>query len=119
MSVRFFQPRFSSPNFPIAIAAPSNLQYCVFIQHFKNLFSIFAATIFAIKFPSSAIAGPSNYQYCIFDCPAIVKGGGGGERMMKIVVEKIEDYEVGQLFFDVYQHLAELDDELDGPRSTR
>ncbi len=44
---------------------------------------------------------------------------GGGEQMTKIVAEKIEDYEVGRLFFDVYHHLAEPDDEADQPRSMR
>ncbi len=39
--------------------------------------------------------------------------------MTKIVAKKIEDYEVGWLFFDVYRHLAKQDDEADQPRSTR
>ncbi len=50
-------------------------------------------------------------QYCEFEGPAIVMGWG--QWMTKIVVKKkkIEDYKVGQLFFDIYQHLAEPDDE--------
>ncbi len=39
--------------------------------------------------------------------------------MMKIAAEKIADYEVGQLFFDVYQHLAKPYDEGDRPCSTQ
>ncbi len=38
---------------------------------------------------------------------------------MKIAAKKIEDYEVDQLFFDIYRHLAEPDDEAEWPRSTR
>ncbi len=45
-------------------------------------------------------------------------GGGGGEWMMKIVAAKIEEYEVGRLFFDIYRHLAKPDDEANQPRST-
>ncbi len=33
--------------------------------------------------------------------------------------QKIEDYEVGRLFFEVYRYLAEPDDKADRPRSTR
>ncbi len=39
--------------------------------------------------------------------------------MKKIAAKKIEDYEVGQLFFNVYRHLAKPDDEGDQPRLTR
>ncbi len=40
---------------------------------------------------------------------------GGGEEgwVMKIETEKIKDYEVGRLFFDIYRHLAKMDDEAD------
>ncbi len=33
--------------------------------------------------------------------------------MMKIAAEKIDDYEVGRLFFNIYCYLAEPDDEAD------
>ncbi len=35
-----------------------------------------------------------------------------------LVCEVLPDYVVGWLFFDVYRHLAELDDETDQPRLT-
>ncbi len=56
-------------------------------------------------------------QYYEFEGPAIVMGVG--EWMTKIAVEKIEDFVVGRLFFDVYQHLAQPDDEANQTRSTR
>ncbi len=37
--------------------------------------------------------------------------------MTKIVAKKIENYEVGWVFFDVYRHLAEPDDEVIWPHS--
>ncbi len=39
--------------------------------------------------------------------------------MMKIAAGKKLDGEVGRLFFDVYHHLTEPDDEADRPRSMR
>ncbi len=57
-------------------------------------------------------------QYREFKGPVIVIGGGGSG-WWKLRPKKIEDYEVGWLFFDVYHHLAKLDDETDKPRSMR
>ncbi len=39
--------------------------------------------------------------------------------MTKIAAKKIEDYEVEPLFFGIYRHLAEPDDEADQPRLMR
>ncbi len=41
----------------------------------------------------------------------------GGKRMTKMRPKKIEGYEFGRLFFDIYQHLAKLEEEADRPRS--
>ncbi len=65
-SVRFFQPRFSSPISPIAIAGPSNTQYCVFVQHFWQFFFHFFSSDFRCPISLIAIAGPWNLQYCFF-----------------------------------------------------
>ncbi len=55
-------------------------------------------------------------QYNKFKGLAIVIGGGGvGDE--NCGRKKIKNYEVGWLFFDIYQHLAEPDDEADQPRS--
>ncbi len=45
--------------------------------------------------------------------------GGGGDEWRKLRSKKIEDYEIGQLLFDFYRHLAKPDDEADWPRLTR
>ncbi len=62
-------------------------------------------------------------QYCEFDCEfegtAIVMGRGRGEWIMKIADEKIEDYKIGRLFFDIYRHYAEPDGKADRPRLMR
>ncbi len=42
---------------------------------------------------------------------------GVEEWMMKIAAKKIEYYEVGWLFFDVYGHVAKSDGADDGSRS--
>ncbi len=42
---------------------------------------------------------------------------GGGSEWQKLRPKKTWDYEVGWLFFDVYRHLAEPDDEAGRPRS--
>ncbi len=73
-------------------------------EKIEPTFSIFSAVIFVILFPLIAIAEPSNSQYCVLG-------------VTKIVAKKIKDYEVGQLFFDIYRHLAELDDKAEWPRS--
>ncbi len=46
-------------------------------------------------------------------------GGRGGVDDENCRQKKIEDYKVSRLFFDVYRHLAQLDDKADRPRSTR
>ncbi len=60
----------------------------------------------------------------MFDEEAILQIRGswdcdGGADDENCAQKKIEDYEVGRLFFDIYHHLAELDDEADHPRSMR
>ncbi len=135
----FFSCDFSYP------ISPSQSQYrwirdIVSLSNiFENLFSIFSAAILVNQFPHrnrrtvkfailrlrTTFLRIKNFQkclkkiqYCEFDCPAIVMGGGR-ECMTKIAAEKIKDYEVGPLFFDVYRHLAKPDDEVDRPPSTR
>ncbi len=54
-------------------------------------------------------------QYREFEDPAIVRG----EWMTKIAAEKIEYYQIGLVFFDVYPHLAKPDDEANRPCSMR
>ncbi len=56
-------------------------------------------------------------QYCEFKGPAIVMEEGRVDD--ENWGQKIEDYEVSWLFFDIYRQLAKPDDEADWPHSTR
>ncbi len=106
----------------------------------ENVSSIFLAKIFVTQFPLSQSQDPQirdiasssnifeNLKFSkMFDEDAISpirgyydcdRGAGGGDDK-NCGQKKIENYEVGRLFFDVYQHLAEPDDKADWLRSTR
>ncbi len=139
MSVRFFGCDFHHPISPIAVAGLSDSWSCVFVQHFwEFVFNFFGcdfchpisthrnrkALEFVILCLPPTFLRIYNFQkyltktqYCEFEAPAIVIGGGGLDD--KNCCHKNKDYEVGRLFFDIYRHWVEPDDEADRPHSTR
>ncbi len=58
MSVRFFWPRFSSPNFPRFNRRILESWYCVFVQHVWEFVFIFLVVIFVIQFPPLQLLDP-------------------------------------------------------------
>ncbi len=102
---RFFRPRFSSPNFP-----PSQSQDFR-IRDIASSSKIFENLKFSKILDEDTISRIRGVCSC--------DGGGEEERSRwwKLRPKKIEDYEVGRFFFDIYRHLAEPDDEADWPRS--
>ncbi len=84
----------------ILIAGPSNSWHCVFVQHFWE------SKIFKNVWRRRNIANSRVLR---------LWWGGGVVGWRKFWPKKIKHYEVSLLFFDVYQHLAELDDETNRP----
>ncbi len=86
------------------------------INRFENLFSIFSAAIF-IQFPPSQSQDPQIRNIVsssnIVENVKFSKMLGEKEWMTKTAAEKIKNYTVGRLFFDIYRHLSKPDDKAD------
>ncbi len=103
----FFGRDFHHPIFPHR--SRRTIELVSLSNTFENLFSIFSAMVFVIQFAPIAVAGPSNSRLW-----------WEGVWITKIAAKKKSKItKAAGFFFEVYQHLAEPDDEADQPCLTR